>query len=102
MWVEFEGGDTDYPIWSGCFWGQGEAPASPAVADMKVLKTDGVTLTIHDKGDGLTLEVKSPSVTGPPLKMVFNSSGIELQTGAASVKLTATGVSINDGALEVI
>ena len=27
VWVEFEGGDPDQPIWSGCFWGIGEAPA---------------------------------------------------------------------------
>ena len=27
VWVEFEGGDPDYPIWSGCFWGTGEVPA---------------------------------------------------------------------------
>ena len=27
VWVEFEGGDPDYPIWSGCFWGAGEVPA---------------------------------------------------------------------------
>lgn len=20
VWIEFEGGDLDYPIWSGCFW----------------------------------------------------------------------------------
>jgi uncharacterized protein involved in type VI secretion and phage assembly len=20
VWIEFEGGDPDYPIWSGCFW----------------------------------------------------------------------------------
>ena len=20
VWVEFEGGDMDYPIWAGCFW----------------------------------------------------------------------------------
>ena len=20
IWVEFEGGDVDYPIWVGCFW----------------------------------------------------------------------------------
>ena len=23
VWVEFEGGDLDYPIWSGCFWADG-------------------------------------------------------------------------------
>ena len=21
VWIEFERGDSDYPIWSGCFWG---------------------------------------------------------------------------------
>ena len=26
IWVEFEGGDLDNPIWSGCFWKAGEAP----------------------------------------------------------------------------
>lgn len=20
VWIEFEGGDPNYPIWSGCFW----------------------------------------------------------------------------------
>lgn len=24
VWVEFEGGDPDYPIWSGCFWETGQ------------------------------------------------------------------------------
>ena len=32
VWVEFEQGDPDSPIWAGCFWGTGEVPASPAVA----------------------------------------------------------------------
>ena len=99
VWVEFEGGDPDYPIWSGCFWGQGEAPAKPAKAEMKMLKTEAVTLKLDDtKGSGgFTLEVKTP-----PLKMVFDSKGIELKNGSSSVKLTSTGVSINNGAFEVL
>jgi len=28
VWVEFEAGDIDRPIWSGCFWPPGEAPES--------------------------------------------------------------------------
>ncbi|UUZ47653.1 phage baseplate assembly protein V [Massilia sp. B-10] len=24
VWIEFEHGDPEYPIWSGCFWAQGE------------------------------------------------------------------------------
>src|SRR2546425_7995060 len=87
VWVEFEGGDPDYPIVSGGFWGAGEVPALPAVAQMKVLKTDAITLTISDLpgAGGFTLEVNPPAVA-TPLKLVFDSSGIELSNGASSVK----------------
>jgi hypothetical protein len=103
IWVEFEGGDPDYPIWSGCFWGIGEVPALPAIAEMKVLKTDGITLTLSDLpgAGGFTLEV-GPPVVPMPLKLVFNASGIEITNGGASVKLSPVSVSLNNGALEVI
>lgn len=98
VWVEFEGGDPDYPIIGGCFWGTGEVPAAPAVAEMKVIKTDGATITLNDLpgAGGITIE----TTTG--LKISMNVGGIELTTGqGASVKLTGPQVSINNGALEV-
>jgi hypothetical protein len=103
VWVEFEGGHPDHPIWSGCFWGVGEVPATPAIPQMKVLKTDGVTLTLSDipGAGGLTIEV-NPPVVATPLKLVFSASGIEITNAKASVKLTPASVSINNGALEVI
>ena len=103
VWVEFEAGDSDYPIWSGGFWGTGEAPAQPAIAETKIFKTDGVTLTISDLpgAGGLTIEV-GPPVAATQMKLVFDSTGITLSNTAASVKLTAASVSVNDGALEVI
>ncbi len=103
VWVEFEAGDPDYPIWSGCFWGVGEVPATPALPQMKVFKTDGITLTLSDLPGigGFTLEVGPPAVP-IPLKLVFDASGIALTNSAASVKLTPVSVSLNDGALEVI
>ena len=98
VWVEFEGGDPDYPIWAGCFWGTGEVPAVPAVAEMKVLKTDGVTLTINDLPGvgGVTLE------TTAGMKLVFDATGIELSNAASTIKLTSASVSVNNGALEVV
>lgn len=103
VWVEFEAGDPDYPIWTGCFWGAGEVPALPAIAQMKVIKTDAITLTLSDLpgAGGLTIEVSPPAVA-TPLKLEFTSSGIEMTNGAASVKLTPASVSLNNGALEVI
>ncbi len=102
VWVEFEGGDTDYPIWAGCFWGTGELP-TPALAQVKFMKTDGVKLTYSDLpgGGGFTLEV-GPPVVPTPLKLVFDASGIALTNAKSSLKLSAASVSVNDGALEVI
>lgn len=103
VWIEFEGGDIDYPIVAGCFWGQNEAPAKPGLAATKIWQTDCVMLKLDDtpgKG-GLTIEVKPPAVSAP-LTLKFSSQGIELANGAAKIKLTPASVSINDGALEVI
>lgn len=103
IWVEFEGGDPDYPIWSGCFWGVGEAPVMPALPQTKMLKTDAITLKLDDLPGigGVTLEVGPPAVP-MPLKLTLTVSGIEITNGAASVKLTPVSVSVNNGALEVI
>lgn len=103
VWVEFEGGDPDYPIWSGCFWGTGEVPASPAVAEIKMLKTDSISVTVSDLpgAGGITVEVGGAAVA-TPMKMAFTSSGIELSIGSAKIAMTPISVSVNDGALEVI
>jgi uncharacterized protein involved in type VI secretion and phage assembly len=98
VWVEFEHGDPDYPIWAGGFWAPGEPPVSPAVPDMKVLKTDIATITLNDLpgAGGITIETKSG------MKIKIDTTGIEITNGAgASVKLSGPQVSINSGALEV-
>ncbi|HEX2558207.1 MAG TPA: phage baseplate assembly protein V [Nitrososphaera sp.] len=98
VWIEFEGGDGDYPIWTGGFWGVGETPAVPGLASTKIIKTDNATIKLDDLpgAGGITIE----TTTG--LKIVMNITGIELSNGAASVKLTPASVSVNNGALEII
>jgi len=101
VWVEFEAGNTDFPILAGCFWGTGEAPA--LLADVKIWKTEAVSLTMSDLpgAGGVTIEVSSPAVSYP-LKLAMTASGIELSIGISKVTLTASSVSINNGALEVM
>ncbi len=103
VWVEFEAGDPDYPIYAGGFWGVGETPVLPALPFTKAIVTDTITLKLDDTPGigGFTLEVNPPAV-GVPIKLVCNTSGVEITCGAASVKLTPASVSINNGALEVI
>lgn len=99
IWVEFEGGDPDYPIWSGCFWGLGEVPALPAIAAIKMIKTDTGTIKINDLPGigGISIE----TTTG--MKIEITMLGIEINNGmGGSIKLTGPQVSINGDALEVI
>jgi hypothetical protein len=103
VWVEFVEGNIDDPVWSGCFWGTGQlSKLNATLPVVRVLKTESVTLTMSDApgAGGLTIEVGPPGVA-TKLKLVFDANGIELVNGNASVKLTASSVSVNGGALEV-
>jgi hypothetical protein len=99
VWVEFEGGNPENPIWSGCFWALNEFPAAMAIPLKKVFKTDAVTITITDvPGVGLiTIE------TALGMKIDVSPTGIEINNGLKGViKLEGPKVSINGAALEVI
>ena len=106
VWIEFEHGDPDYPIWSGCWFGSAaEMPpvllAEPPNSPFKkvLLKTEhGHSILLDDKPGvgGIMLE------TSGGQKIVVSATGIEIDNGqGASIKLTGPQVSVNGGALEV-
>jgi hypothetical protein len=101
IWVEFEGGDPDYPIWSGCFWNEKELPKNAQVEEpdkVQVFKTNGITITLSNLGEnkGLTVEVEPPCIERK-LKMVFNADGIEINNKDETVvKLTADIIELNN------
>jgi uncharacterized protein involved in type VI secretion and phage assembly len=98
VWVEFEAGDSEYPIWCGCFWNQNQAPTTSPAPLSKVLKTDTVTMTFDDPTSGGGLSIETTSGT----KITITDAGIQITTGkGASIDLTGPTVSVNGGALEV-
>jgi uncharacterized protein involved in type VI secretion and phage assembly len=103
VWIEFEHGDPDYPIWSGCWWGSAaEMPPVLLAPPYKkvLLKTEGGNSVLLDDtpgAGGITLE------TSGGQKVVLSATGVEITNGqGASIKLSGPQVSINGGALEVI
>jgi Type VI secretion system/phage-baseplate injector OB domain len=101
IWVEFEAGDADYPIWAGCFWGSDQLPQNARVEEpdkVQVFRVQGITLTWSNLGDnkGVTLEVESP-VVERKLKMVFNANGIELNNkDETTVKIKADEIELKN------
>jgi uncharacterized protein involved in type VI secretion and phage assembly len=103
VWIEFEHGDLDYPVWSGCWFGSAaEMPPVLLAPPYKktLIKTEGGNSILLDDTPGIggiTLE------TSGGQKVVMNATGVEITNGqGASIKLTGPQVSINGGALEVI
>lgn len=110
VWVEYEQGNPDYPIWVGGFWGSfAEVPAlalvPPAIPpgqNIVVQTTAQNAVVISDSpptpvSGGIVLK----STTGAMI--VVNDSGIYIQNGkGASITLIGPTVTVNMGALVVI
>ena len=64
VWIEFEAGNTDYPIWVGGFWSkQDDLPPDVTGPTVKVLQTDKMVLILDDENVKLTIKVPTDDVT---------------------------------------
>jgi uncharacterized protein involved in type VI secretion and phage assembly len=106
VWIEFENGDVDYPIWTGGFWGSvGEVPAlalagNPASPSI-VLQTSMQNSIVISDLPGPTGGIMLKSTTGASI--IVNDTGIYIQNGkGASLVMTGPTVTVNNGALVVV
>jgi hypothetical protein len=111
VWIEFEQGNPDYPIWTGGFWG--------LVADVPVLATVPPAIP---PGQNIVLQtplqntivisdgVPAPFLGGIMLKsatgamLVVNDTGIYMTAGPglATISLIGPLVAINETALTIL
>jgi uncharacterized protein involved in type VI secretion and phage assembly len=106
VWVEFEQGNPDYPIWTGCYYGSAaEVPAlalagNPASPSILLQTTAQNTFVISDL-PGPTGGIMLKSASGATL--IVNDTGIYLQNGkGASLVMTGPTVTLNNGAFTVV
>ncbi len=106
VWVEFEQGDPDYPIWVGCFWGS--AAEVPALSHMVPPAVPGITLQTPLKNGIVISDVPGPTggiqiQTATGAMISVTDVGIVISNGkGAVINLTGPTVDINAGALTVI
>lgn len=94
VWIEFEGGDPSYPIWVGMYWNAGDVP-SQASATVKSIVTQAGSIALDDGAGSITLTDAQQNT------VVLDSSGITCTSGSGSVAIGSSGVSVNNGALQV-
>jgi uncharacterized protein involved in type VI secretion and phage assembly len=95
VWIEFEGGDVSYPIWSGCYWRSLEPPGDAAPTVKAIVTKAGHKLLLDDRGE--TITISDQHQNGVRLA----TGGVTLSRGGSSVVVSDAEVNINDGAFEV-
>jgi uncharacterized protein involved in type VI secretion and phage assembly len=105
VWVEFEQGDPEQPIWVGCRWGapsdvpplaRAGLPVSPSI----VLQTAGQNALVISDLPGPAGGIIIKSLTGAMI--LVNALGITLSNGqGATIQMTGPTVTINQGALVI-
>lgn len=121
VWIEFERGDPDYPIWTGCLRGSAAEFPSDLMAgaepqkSLMLITQGGHQLLLDDTpgSGGITLKTSGGQkisltstgveiTNGKGAKITLDASGITIDNGAnARVELQGIKVSVNGGALEV-
>jgi hypothetical protein len=114
VWMEFEQGNPDYPIWVGGFWGTAaDVPVFALVPPPVLPPILGQNIVLQTQGQNTVLisdSVPTPVTGGIVLKsasgamIVCNDSGVYLSAGPglASIWLVGPMVAINETALTVI
>jgi phage gp45-like len=102
VWVEFEGGELNQPIWAGCFWRDGEIDSADAVEKVFFLRTPGVTIRVdNDSGEVVIESAAGAKITLDQCGVTIEATKIEFSANGGSATLSATGFDAMSGALTV-
>lgn len=106
VWIEFERGDPDYPIWVGGYWGS--AAEVPLLAHAVPPGVPGMTLQTPLKNGLVISDVPGPTggiliQTATGAMISVSDVGIVISNGkGAVINMTGPTVDVNLGALTVI
>jgi uncharacterized protein involved in type VI secretion and phage assembly len=95
VWIEFEAGDPSRPIWTGCWWGRDELPASGGPETRVLVTSGGHKVVLDDKDSKLQLLHSG----GAEITMTDND--ITFKISSTQIVLSSSGVNINNGAFKV-
>ena len=97
VWVEFEGGDSGLPLWTGIQYVAGEWAAEAAVdpPTKRALKTPSGHVVLFDDTSGQEAIQVTDGVNGHVLKL--DQAGIALTDGGAgnSVEITSSSITVS-------
>ncbi|HTN49235.1 MAG TPA: phage baseplate assembly protein V [Burkholderiaceae bacterium] len=95
VWIEFEAGNLDLPIWSGGWWASGQRP-DPQGPKLRVIVSEAGNQFIFDDDAN---EVKIVHSGGP--EITISDSEIVMKVGGCELKIGMSDISLNNGLIKV-
>jgi hypothetical protein len=95
VWIEFEGGDLSRPLWSGCWWADGQRPEPAANTARHLTTSAGHQVLIDEDAD----EIKLIHPGGSEIKL--SGEEIVLSLGQCSLKITSSEIVLNEGMAKI-
>jgi hypothetical protein len=99
VFVEWLAGDVNRaPIWSGGLWADGDGVDGAGPECFVVVTPGGHRLELRDTPGDEVVEVSAASGA----VLTLDSAGVTVSFAGQKLEMTHSGISLNDGALEVM
>ncbi len=96
VWIEFEAGNPDIPIWTGCFYaGNAKRPEPDGVDARSVTSVKGHKLVFDDAEDKITVEHSSGA------RIELSQTEISIEITGSKMVMSQTSITFNDGVLKI-
>lgn len=95
VWIEFEAGQLDSPLWSGGWWANGQRPDPQGPGVRTIVSKTGHKIVLDDDANEVTVAHGS----GPEIKLT--SDEITITVGPCEIKVGMQSISLNNGLIKV-
>jgi hypothetical protein len=95
VWIEFEAGNLDLPLWSGCWFSDGQRPAPQGEKVRVIVSENGHRIVLDDESDQVKL------VHSGGAEIVLSGDGITISFQACKLEISGTDISLNNGLIKV-
>jgi Type VI secretion system/phage-baseplate injector OB domain len=95
VWVEFEAGHVDFPIWTGCFFTPGQRPSPAGTGARLIASVKGHKLLLDDDGDTVLIEHSGGA------KVELSMTAITLEVLGSKIEMGAAAISFNNGVVKI-
>ena len=96
VWVEFEAGDMNRPLWTGGWGASGAMPPDAGTKKRALVTSNGHKLILNE--DGGIFQLKHAGGA----EITMTNADITIKIGTAQIVLSSAGVNVNNGALTVL